>query len=1072
MEKFKFNSENIIKSTSSDNDRGADDINKSSQFEQIKRTELRRLLPSDLQLEFVQNRPDREKWNFEGKLMQRRNSEINEDVLFFEAVKAIDNQDINQLDFLKKQSKEVKEKNALNFNILIETKELMQHYFTKNDGSMAGRLALALRDTESAKKAIKMCFEKKEPDKAGKIALALGDTESARKAMEESYKRESHWLRSALDLAIALGDVEFVKKVTEKCLETKTQYRGYYLETASSAAVFLAPIDPKYVLKILEYLPTDSLHGDKVDVLTALAPNNPEFVERWIRKGNLDEQYHLDYAAQIVGSIVLQKPKLAKDILNKCAKYSSAHTDGCTVRLARKLAPHDPESAESAMKELKKRSYWGNSVGHIAEALAKIRPESSIETMNELFDKNNPHSAGEVAVALGDVASAKRAIQECLNKEDFESAGKIALSIGDVETATLAMQRGHNIDELALQLADKNPQASFKVMLNYPHNKEWDAFRLAEALATSIKLTPDLERLDEITDRIAPGYYGKKIIATLLEQKKDLGLFTKEYYPQYMFLKKFANETNNNIDESKKWEDPEEFFNNNAKNIVNLQLIDTNLSTQLLKNQLSRGLSFTQANLDIYNPVLNNPDTMACVKEVITHYKNPNGQNLSDVLESASAYNSLGLLKEFKEIAINKKIDDFKTLNAELNSFLLKNVAKNLDIKTVVSDQDVAQWKIKYFTNLITNQELIKEKEDEDSLKLYQGILKSVFENKFDDYISNVNQKDELGKKIAKHNKKVENIFKKNSINWDNWLKYKEQVIMSVGTKQKQNRESLFNQFEQRFKEWQEQVNLSEPRLKASLEKDLVKLNQKRNNFDPSKIDVSNEQWSEQLLPIYSKSLSYLRNNNPEFKLSPGADESFDHLVETIKSLSTQQEKERTSKKNFIVKLWDRDPRRDMFQGNQTHCCIAVGVKETPPGGGLTTYHPETIFQYLIDKGVNVAEIVDPDTNDVIAQTWLFVTLDKDKKPILVADNFEVNNRYPAGNNVNSGIRESMFEFLKRYSQASNISRVVLGKVGTNDVEDEDLKILNLPPIDKLGGYFQDDEYYLETLEDTEAREI
>jgi hypothetical protein len=149
-----------------------------------------------------------------------------------------------------------------------------------------------------------------------------------------------------------------------------------------------------------------------------------------------------------------------------------------------------------------------------------------------------------------------------------------------------------------------------------------------------------------------------------------------------------------------------------------------------------------------------------------------------------------------------------------------------------------------------------------------------------------------------------------------------------------------------------------------------------------------------------------------------------------------------------------------------------VGVKETPPGGGMTTLHPETIFQYLIDQGVNVAEVIDPDTKDVVAQTWLFVTLDKNGKPVLVADNFEVNGRYPAGNNVSRGIRESMFQFLERYAKECGIEKVILGKVGTNDVETGDLKTTNLPKIEKLGGYFNDEPYYLETLGDQQAYEI
>ena len=225
-------------------------------------------------------------------------------------------------------------------------------------------------------------------------------------------------------------------------------------------------------------------------------------------------------------------------------------------------------------------------------------------------------------------------------------------------------------------------------------------------------------------------------------------------------------------------------------------------------------------------------------------------------------------------------------------------------------------------------------------------------------------------------------------------------------------------------------------------------------------------------MPSYTKTLNYLKTKNKDFKSNSESEEAFGHLLETIKSLTQEQQKEQAVKKEFRVKLWDRDPRKDLFQGNATHCCIAVGVKETPPGGGLTTHHPETIIQYLVDKGINVAEIIDPDTGDVIAQTWLFVTLNRDNRPILVADNFEVNNRYPAGNNVNRGIREAMFEFLNKYAKSCNIKKVVLGHVGTNDVETNDLTKISLPKVEKVGGYLEDEEYYLEALGDTDAWEV
>ena len=50
-----------------------------TQEREEKRKKLREILPSDLQLKFIQKRPEKEKWQFEGELLKRRHSEIDED---------------------------------------------------------------------------------------------------------------------------------------------------------------------------------------------------------------------------------------------------------------------------------------------------------------------------------------------------------------------------------------------------------------------------------------------------------------------------------------------------------------------------------------------------------------------------------------------------------------------------------------------------------------------------------------------------------------------------------------------------------------------------------------------------------------------------------------------------------------------------------------------------------------------------------------------------------------------------------------------------------------------------------
>jgi hypothetical protein len=79
------------------------------QERQEKRKKLRKLLPADLQLEFVHNRPEKDKWEMDGKLMKLRQSQEQQDNLFIEAVKLIskiDTKEFKQIEELFKKEKQ------------------------------------------------------------------------------------------------------------------------------------------------------------------------------------------------------------------------------------------------------------------------------------------------------------------------------------------------------------------------------------------------------------------------------------------------------------------------------------------------------------------------------------------------------------------------------------------------------------------------------------------------------------------------------------------------------------------------------------------------------------------------------------------------------------------------------------------------------------------------------------------------------------------------------------------------------------------------------------------------------
>jgi len=1008
-----------------------------------KREELRKILPVDLQLKFAQLQPGKEPWQFEGELLKRRISKDEEDQLFYEAIKSIANKDELKL----KELKELKEKKKQEIINGLKTVMLYEQGFQSKYGDVR---YITVRSLGALAQVV--------PDKAFAF-------------YEQGFQDEDWLVRKAT--AESLGALAQV--APDKALpfyKRGFQSKDDHVREATAQTLgALAQVAPDKALPFYKrgfQSKDDHVREATAQTLGALAQVVPDKALAFYERGFQSEDENVRKAtAESLGALAQVAPDKATPFYERCFNDTDLDVRIGAAESLRELAQVAPDKATSFYERCFNdedpfvRIKAAQSLGTLAQAAL----DKALPFYEKGFNDKNPAVRIEAAESLWELAQVApdKAIsfyEKGFNDKDWTVREATVESLRELaqvapDKAIAFYERGLNDENSNVRLAVAGSLGELASHFNYDFFKKIDA-----VLINDYQL-----KEDDLN-------YCYVLLANLLEHKEDPAQFIKVYLPQYRFIKSYAFKINSEIRESKKWQNPEDFFKQYNYDIARLQLIDLNLSTQLLKNHLLRGLSFTESYLQVFEPVLIHPALTQSIKEYLQSNQKLDGYNFSDLLEIAAAYLSLDNPQLFQDLLQKNLGKDFSELKTLLNKTLLKKLAESIQIQVEITDQDLTQWKIKYIANLITNQEFLK-KESPDIQEMCDHFLKSVFENRFDDFITNLNQEDEIGQAIAQHNQKVAQLFQQNGISWEDWLHFKEMVMMEVGTVNKMDREALFRQFENRFKAWQSDINEYEPQLKSSLAKDLAQLNQKKKEFDPSKINLDDPHWIEQLLPTYAKSLHYLQNKNPNYTLHPKALESFNHLIETIRVLTTQQQKEQTNKKEFFVKLWDRDPHKDLFQGNYTHCCIAVGVKEAPPGANAyPTLHPETIFQYLIDQGINVAEIVDPDTGDVVAQTWIFVTLDENERPVLVADNFEVNNHYPAGHNVNRAIRESMFQFLNRYAESCHISKVVLGEVGTNDVETEDLKTTPLPPIQKLGGYFNDDEYYLETLGHKKAWDI
>ena len=382
-----------------------------------------------------------------------------------------------------------------------------------------------------------------------------------------------------------------------------------------------------------------------------------------------------------------------------------------------------------------------------------------------------------------------------------------------------------------------------------------------------------------------------------------------------------------------------------------------------------------------------------------------------------------------------------------------------------------------YWIDLMIEHMRLLENEPGYIQELYLQVITRTFGNIFKKSLSNSSADDEYGWAMTQHNEKVQVEFILAGINFQKWLNYGvEERIEAIEYKVSKDKDTRWQVLQFDFDCL---LRLSENTpLYGSIRKDCIEI-QKKKALIFSGGYVIPQEWSGFIFPKYHLAFKYLKS----VKLN-GSVEAFDTARNRIKLILDSFSKVPV-KKEFMARLWRREPEVDLFQGNSSDCCIAIGEKEKYPAvhlpGVVCRKYPAGILNYLTDLGIQVAEVYDMSSENKpqIGQCWLYVSLDDDGKPILMADSFDLYSKYRASESQLAGIRKCMFNFLKKYAAQCGISKIVLGKDGPlvrikkdhhrmheihNDVPVADLMMVNFRmPIEKLGGFFLGRPYFLET---------
>ncbi|MEM4648117.1 MAG: hypothetical protein QXO12_02315, partial [Candidatus Pacearchaeota archaeon] len=708
------------------------------------------------------------------------------------------------------------------------------------------------------------------------------------------------------------------------------------------------------------------------------------------------------------------------------------------------------ESAKKAMEKCLEKG-WPNYAGKIAIELAKLGEKGMIESakkaMEKCLEKGWPNYAGKIAIELaklgekGMIESAKKAMEKCLEEDWPDYAGKIAI-------------------ELA-KLGEKGMIESAKKAMEKCLEKGWPNYagKIAIELA---KLGERPEKIEEVLSRkkIEEELYSYQIIADLLKTNQDLGQLFLEYLPQLEAFKEYCKKINQDLPQEKKIDDPEKFIEKYQSGIVKLHLLDLDLSNAFL-SQILKNHGFPRLERYFENIVKDfNPKSL---KEVLPKIKNLDPEYFSRLIEISSAYQRMGFEKDLEKILkenTQKEIESLELIKI-LGKNLLKKFSQKIGIKAKIQENAFDKWNLEYLPRLFTAEGQYNS-EDKELLKLIMKVsfqeksfLPSLFGKIEGEYDSD--EKEYL-KEIQEYNLKVKEEFEKNGLDFNQWLNYDKKLEFSVGqtkdqleAKRKAFEKELISTVKELVGSYKEKKKgiLSDQEAKDIFNKVFKKygiqfkeeeiIHPQKGKLSLKDVELILKDFNSEIEKIYQEEKDKTKKENIATALS--------HLKDLEKRLPDLERELLRKGYELEIRVWQREPGYDIFQGNYTHCCVAV-----------ENFNRGAILDYLIDTNLQVVEIRDKIEDKTIAQTWLFLAKDNHNNLNLILDNVEINSDYSA---LEPQIRENLFKYIQEYAKAfgkDKIKRILLGGSSYNDVETKGLNSISLT-LTKLAGSPRKTEY-------------
>ena len=390
-----------------------------------------------------------------------------------------------------------------------------------------------------------------------------------------------------------------------------------------------------------------------------------------------------------------------------------------------------------------------------------------------------------------------------------------------------------------------------------------------------------------------------------------------------------------------------------------------------------------------------------------------------EFIDLINAYKMNGLDTSKMEAMIEAGKVDVAELHMDLFNKIMKNSGMTDEEISSIPIEKLSSWDTKY-THLLAK-EIQGEFDIRDELhiptqagdKTFSDLIRAANLDDFSRYIHDVTNI------YGKSNANTKGAYNEAGINYETWINPPKSAEVHFVTKDK-NQEHL----QQISAQLLEDINtLRQTPVKGFIDKQFPKYIKDGEFIIPSEIMSNKAKLKEftnniikQLDSVWKRAQGNASSEDPKrAAMAKNTLTVLSHLQTRLEDIENVPASTVQKSLDLTVKMWDRNPQKDIFQGNYSTCCIGMGG-----GNGSAMPH------YLMNTSYNMIELVDNTTGKTIGNALVYFVKDKNGEPAFIIDNIEINNGAKPSEEGGLKLRDAIVEY------ASNVTKAVTGRDDVN----------------------------------------